>query len=211
MGDFPAIPTKEELYQKVNEWFYATNPDAPEPLDPTSSEHAEWRRDWLRYRDELLNAETNRIYWEAYPDAPHEIDPSNPDHKPYEKAWLDIRSWILDMTPDMAPADPDDLARAQDAALEYVYTGFGEQVEGLQKVLPQDLYLPLSEAAGNAGEAVGVAYRNGLIGEDTWEGQTVDLTSTEDSTKGVKLMPRARVEKGSVNTWFETELRGVTP
>src|SRR5262245_25674603 len=113
MGDFPAIPTKDELYKRVNDWFYSTHPDAPEPLDARDPAQEQWRRAWTKLRDDLLNAEVDRVYWESYPDAPHHIDPSNPAHQAYQKAWTDIRAWIMDMTPEMAPLEGDALAEAQ--------------------------------------------------------------------------------------------------
>jgi hypothetical protein len=198
MGDFPAIPTKDELYQKVNDWFYATNPDAPDPLDPKDPAQAEWRKTWMRHRDDLLNAEVDRVYWEAYPNAPHEIDPSKPEHQAYQKAWLDIRTWILDMSPDMAPLEGDALQDAQQTALADVRDDLQPHFENISMNSPADLQPSPLETLDAASEQVHTAYKNGLIGEDLWRGTTTELRSPSEPGRWVKVTPTAKVVNGKV-------------
>ena len=200
MGDFPAIPTKDDLYKRVNEWFYATNPDAPEPLDPKDPAQAEWRRTWTRHRDDLLNAEVDRVYWETYPDAPHHIDPDRPDHRAYQKAWFDIREQILDMAPEMAPLDGDALQQAQEAALADVRDGLQPHFENISMGMPADLEPSIAETLDAAVEQVHNAYKNGLVGEDLWRGPTVEMRSASQTNQWVRVTPTAKVANGKVVT-----------
>jgi hypothetical protein len=198
VGDFPPIPTKDELYQKVNDWFYATNPDAPEPLHPTDPAQAEWRRKWIRHRDELLNAEVDRVYWESYPDAPHHIDLEKPEHRAYQKAWLDIKAWILDMSPEMAPLEGDALVQAHQTALADVRADLGSHAENIVMNMPTDLAPSPWEVVDAAVEHIETAYTNGLIGEDLWRDTTVEVRSASQPGQWVRITPTAKVVDGKV-------------
>ena len=213
MGDFPEVPTREELYAKVNDWFAATHPDAPEALHPTSAEHAEWRREWLRLRDDLLNAETNRIYWEAYPTGPEKIDPSNPEHDAYEQAWLDIRRWILDNTPD--PFGEQEMAEAEvryREVLEGLGGQLGEDLDPILSEVPDDVRDSLLDAIEGFELEVSNAYKAGevpeLKGDTRWYGTWREFTSASEPAKGVKIRPWAYMQYGRLGAGLESEVRG---
>ena len=199
MADFPEYPTREELYAKVDDWFRQTHTDAPDHLDPSDPSQARWITEWMRIRDELLNAEVNRVYWETYPDAPHKIDPSNPEHHAYQSAWMDIRANILDNGPEIPHPSQQEIEDAQTAALESFGVAVREDVDALTHDLPDDLHSPMWEAAEADLEAVEAAYRNGLIGEAWWWAPGADLTSTSDPSKHVHLRVVARVHAGKVD------------
>jgi hypothetical protein len=100
------VPTKDELYTRVDQEFHQEHPEAPGQLSASDPAHADWRRKWLEIRDFRLNEECNRIYWAENPDAPIEIDPNNPDHARFQRSWLEIRDQIMANSPDA----PDQLA-----------------------------------------------------------------------------------------------------
>jgi hypothetical protein len=110
------VPTKDELYTRIDQEFHQTYPDAPGQLSASNPAHADWRRKWIELRDFRLNDECNRIYWAEHPNAPVEIEPNNPEHDRYQQSWLDIRSRIMANSPDA----PD-----QGAFVDLSYVRFG--------------------------------------------------------------------------------------
>ena len=98
------VPTRDELYTRVDQEFHEQYPDAPGQLSASNPAHADWRKKWTDIRDYRLNEECNRVYWAENPDAPTEIDPHNPDHQRFQQSWLEIRDGIMSNSPD-APND----------------------------------------------------------------------------------------------------------
>ena len=94
------VPTKDELYTRIDQEFHQQYPDAPGQLSASDPAHADWRKKWIDIRDMRLNDECNRVYWAENPDAPTEIQPNNPDHNRFEKSWLEIRERIMANSPD---------------------------------------------------------------------------------------------------------------
>jgi hypothetical protein len=94
------VPTRDELYIRVDQEFHEQYPDAPQKLSAADPAHADWRKKWTDWRDFRLNEECNRVYWAENPDAPTQIDPHNPDHERYQKSWLEIRDQIMANSPD---------------------------------------------------------------------------------------------------------------
>jgi hypothetical protein len=73
------VPSKDELYTRIDQEFHEQYPDAPGQLSASDPAHSGWREKWIEIRDFRLNDECSRVYWAENPDAPTEIDPSNPD------------------------------------------------------------------------------------------------------------------------------------
>lgn len=122
------VPTRDELYTRVDQEFHQMYPDAPGQLSASNPAHADWRTKWIELRDMRLNEECNRVYWAENPDAPVEIEPNNPAHDRFQKSWIDIRDRIMANCPDA----PDQLAFVD---LSYVRYGVNSWFSDIDRFL----------------------------------------------------------------------------
>src|SRR5215207_9109349 len=90
--------SRTELYQRVDEAFYARFPHAPRPLSGASK--AEWRQWWIEERDRQLEAEVSRVYWTRWPDAPIELDDTSPEWEKWRIIQRKIREELLSNAPE---------------------------------------------------------------------------------------------------------------
>jgi len=186
------VPTKDELYTRVDQEFHQQYPDAPGQLSASDPAHADWRKKWIEIRDYRLNDECNRVYWAENPDAPTEIDPNNPDHNRFEKSWLEIRERIMANSPDA----PDQMAFVD---LSYVRWGINNWFvmadDNLRHMKPEvESWLDVAVAE------VEQAHRDGRIvhgQNEHWEGtpRVFQTGRTAPSAESFKLTPTASYDE----------------
>jgi AcrR family transcriptional regulator len=210
MGDHVAVdqyvPTKEELYQQVDEAFHREFEDAPEALDPDDEEHAEWRDGWLRIRDELLATTANGVYWNAYPDAPTVIDPRNPAHARYADAWNDIHAKVMANQP-MPPMGKGTDPKAAEAGLGEIRPPLYEALADMLRALPAKMH-PALEAAIDKAVAAGVAAVQAgqvdVMTASAWMGDPVEIRSDDADPWVVKFQYGVMsTENHGVTGWIE--------
>ena len=195
------IPTREELYDKVDDLYHHHFPEAPYKLHATSAEHATWREMWLDIRDRTLVEEVNRIYWARFPDGPVKIDPDNPDHKRFTDGWLAIRDAINESAP-MPPVGEDVDESAEE---ETVRTGVNQSVGTLLLEAPQFREV-VDAACVTAVEVILAAAKDGRITRDSgvFSGAESEHTSTDDPPVKLKLQPKAwRYDDGTIHAFLE--------
>jgi hypothetical protein len=169
------VPTRDELYQAVDQKFYEKYPDAPVKLSATRADHQQWREAWITLRDEHLYAEVDRVYWDTFPSAPQKIDPDNPEHDQYEKGWVEIRDQIMSNCPE--PPDEDD----GELDLSYLRADINEVIlgHGLFKDQPQQVEQTMRGAIEFALEEVRQAAERGDIGTEMWTTPTQEIEIDE--------------------------------
>ena len=172
------MPSRDELYARVDEDFRVEFPDAPARLHATSAEHADWRREWLVIRDDLLNAEVNRLYWDRYPGAPHQIDPENPAHREFQEGWWEIRTEILANAPE--PADGGDGPAADEPDFSFARAGIYQAVVSLQEALPPSMKDPLDVYVETAYEQAQSAVLDGSATKTAWWGPETAITAPDE-------------------------------
>jgi hypothetical protein len=181
-------PTREELYAQVDEWFRRDHPDAPARLSADAPGHAEWREDWLRMRDVLLDEIVNRAYWDMHPDAPIKIDPDNPAHERYEAIWLALRQAILVNAPE-PPLDAGEIDVSQLRSMCYELVAY--RWDEIREELHSDIRATIETMIDNYVTAV----RDGTA-PNIWESGIVELTSNEDPDHKVKIQLHAMFYQG---------------
>jgi len=196
------VPTKDELYTRIDQEFHEQYPEAPGQLSASDPAHADWRQKWLAIRDYRLNDECNRVYWAENPDAPTEIDPNNRDHDRFEKSWLDIRERIMANCPDA----PNDLAFVDLSYIRYGVNNWFVMIDRHLHHLKADVEAWLDVAVAEIEQA----YRDGKIvhGEhEFWYGtpRVFPTGRTAPSVESITLTPQAQFQADGV-LWG-----GVTP
>ena len=182
------VPTKDELYTRIDQEFHQEYPDAPGQLSASDPAHADWRKKWIDIRDMRLNDECNRVYWAENPDAPTEIDPNNPEHNRFEKSWLEIRERIMANSPDA----PDEMAFVD---LSYVRWGINNwyvMVNDNLRHMKTEVEAWLDVAVAEVEQA----HRDGRIvhgQNEHWEGtpRAFQTGRTAPSPESFKLTPTA--------------------
>ena len=90
--------SRTELYQRVDDAFYARFPAAPRPLNGSANE--EWRQWWIHERDRQLEEEISRVYWARWPQAPIELDDTSPEWHKWHVVRNKIREEVLANAPE---------------------------------------------------------------------------------------------------------------
>ncbi len=157
-----------------------------------------WTENWPQYRDDLLNAQTNRIYWAENPDAPLTIAPENPAHDPFQKSWWSIHEQILGNTP--PPLDQGSFA----VDLSTVDFGVKQWIAAWQTMLGE-MYSHFEEWSNRAIDEVIEAYNAGtLVANSPWTG-TVAEFALRKAPYGIQAWTSTTMrEDGSVVTTVET-------
>jgi hypothetical protein len=189
------VPTKDELYTRVDQEFHTQYPEAPGQLSASDPSHADWRQKWIDIRDFRLNEECNRVYWAQNPDAPIEIEPNNPDHDRFQKSWIDIRDKIMANCPDA----PDQMAFVDLSYIRYgVHNWFTAIDDKLRHMKPEvEAWLDVAVAE------IEQAHRDGKIvhgQHEYWEGtpKVFETGRTSPSPESIKLTPKANYEPDGV-------------
>ena len=189
------VPTKDELYTRVDQEFHQQYPDAPGQLSASDPAHADWRKKWIEIRDFRLNDECNRVYWAENPDAPTEIDPNNPDHSRFEKSWLDIRERIMSNSPDA----PNDTVFVDLSYVRYGVNNWFVAIDNHLRHMKPDVEAWLDVAVAEIEQA----HRDGRIvhaPNEYWEGtpRVFPTGRTAPSAENIKLTPRAQYDTDGV-------------
>jgi len=174
------VPTREELYAKVNEVYWERFPDAPRRLS-RSDDDAAWRDVWLQFRDLMLNSETNRVYWELFPNAPEKLDPDNPDDNVYVNAWLEIRDAIISNSP-LPPGDDDGYPdEDHDIDMSYARRGLYRGLDRALEIVDPDHHQEVREYFDAAFEEIRERALNGEIPEDpdVWSARSITVPTAE--------------------------------
>lgn len=185
------VPTKDELYTRVDQEFHQQYPEAPGQLSASDPNHTEWRQKWLEIRDMRLNDECNRVYWAENPDAPIEIDPNNPAHDRYQKSWIEIRDQIMANCPDA----PDQLAFVDLSYIRYGINNWFTAIDDKLRHMKPDVQAWLDVAVAEIEQA----HRDGKIvhgQNEYWLGtpKVFQTGRTTPSVESFTLTPKAQYE-----------------
>jgi hypothetical protein len=137
------VPTRAQLHEEVDRQFRDRYPSAPTQLDPDDPEQAELVAAWLELRDEVVNEWTDAIFAQLFPDTGR-LDPADSNHAHLIEYWLDLRDQIRDdapakygwddyqasLTADYAPAEPSDVAPAEETWYAAAGPGGGHADQG---------------------------------------------------------------------------------
>jgi hypothetical protein len=168
--------SRTELYERVDARFREVHPNAPARLDAHSEAQAQWRTDWIKIRDHMLNEEVDRVYWDRYPDAPLQIDDHNHDHQKYKRAWLEIRDEVMFNAPEPGDVTLGPVGAGSDEIdLSYVRSGVYESLVEELPTLKPELHDEIHSSLETAIAAVGKAAEGGLIGPNGWESPTYSV------------------------------------
>lgn len=189
------VPSKDELYTRVDQEFHEQYPDAPGQLSASNPAHADWRQKWIEIRDFRLNDECNRVYWAENPDAPTEIDPNNPDHNRYEKAWIEIRDRIMANTPDA----PNEMAFVDLSYIRYGINNWFVAIDAHLRHVKPDVEAWLDTAIAEVEQA----HRDGKIvhgQHEYWDGtpRVFATGRTAPSVESITLTPKGWYEPDGV-------------
>jgi hypothetical protein len=204
------LPTREELYAKVDAQYHEHFPEAPYKLDATSAEHETWRQYWLEIRDATLNEEVNRVYWERYPDGPLKIDPDDPDHKQYVDGWLEIRDAIMDSAP-LPPIEDADEPVGDDSARDQIRTGIYQSAGTLIDFAPDEFRVAIEANAAAAVEIVVAAESEGKlpVGGTEFVGAEAEYSTSDSPPVTMTITPRAhRGSDGRIQASLSYDLSG---
>jgi hypothetical protein len=183
------VPTKDELYTRVDQEFKMMYPEAPGQLSASNPAHADWRQKWIEHRDFRLNEECNRVYWAENPDAPVEINPNDPAHDKFQRSWLEIRDKIMANSPDA----PDQLAFVDLSYVRYGVNSWFTAIDDKLRHVKPDVEQWLPEAIAE----IEKAHHDGKIVQGQyWYGtpKVFPTGRTSPSVESIKLTPRAHYE-----------------
>jgi hypothetical protein len=187
------VPTKDELYTRVDQEFHMQYPEAPGQLSASDPKHADWRKKWIDIRDFRLKEECNRVYWAENPDAPVEIEPNNPAHDRFQKSWIDIRDKIMANSPDA----PDQLAFVDLSYIRYGVNNWFTAIDESLHFLKADVQAWLNDAVAEIEQA---HHAGKIVQGDYWVGtpKVFQTGRTAPSVESITLKPRAHYEPDGV-------------
>ncbi len=200
------VPTREELYETVDELYHQEHPDAPHTIDPSQPDHAQWRDIWLAIRDRVLNDEVNRVYWANYPYAPVKIDPGDPEHAEYISAWNDIRARVLANQP-MPPTERADRQADLDAGLTLIRSAIYEKFAEMLKASPPSIKDQVEAwAEPLVNETMRALHDGKITAMEDWAGNTVKVETNDSPPVTMSFNALASVTDGEVHAGVHWEL-----
>jgi hypothetical protein len=200
------VPTREELYETVDQLYHEEHPAAPYTIDPSQPGHEQWRDVWLAIRDRVLNQEVNRIYWDTFPYAPVKLDPDDRDHAEYIAAWNDIRARVLANQP-MPPTERADRQADLDAGLSYIRSAIYEDFAEMLKASPSTIKDQIEAWADPLVNETMRALRDGsIVAGEEWTGNTQKVSTEDTPPVTMSFNPFASVTDGEVHAGVRFEL-----